>query len=329
MWEEVVTRGVIKLESFEDVDGVYSAHPGLVDQAAIRPMLTYSEASELAYFGAKVIHPKTMTPVVVHDIPIWLRNSFNPSAPGTCIQSVKRVDMDQKNNSACVQGFSCIEDLALICVEGTGMVGVPGMALRLFQALKNAGTSVVLISQAGSEHSICLAIPNDQSSSCVLAVKREFRDELEWGQIQSVTTKPNCACLAVVGEGMKSTIGVAGRTFTALSEAGVNVIAIAQGSSERNISIIIPQADCSKGLKAVHSAFVEKPDTTLISPKIARKNTLTSPPALKLSEHMSVSDLQETKKKLLSVIQEYQTKVEEIDQNIQNSYESSSKRQKR
>jgi len=293
-----------------DVDGVYSAHPGLVDKAAIRPMLSYSEASELAYFGAKVIHPKTMTPVVVHDIPIWLRNSFNSSAPGTCIQSLARIDKSVEKPSDCVQGFSCIEHLALICVEGTGMVGVPGMALRLFAALKEAGTSVVLISQAGSEHSICLAVPEAHSDTCVSAVQREFRDELERQEIQSVSTKSNCACLAVVGDGMKSTIGVAGRTFSALSDSGINVIAIAQGSSERNISVIIPQASCSAALQAVHAAFVEDPDAAIVSPSVSRKSGCSDLPPLTL-QSPARSPLRR-KQQLQRLIQQYQEELNKI-----------------
>lgn len=309
-----------------DVDGVYSAHPGLVKKAVIRPLLTYSEASELAYFGAKVIHPKTMTPAVVEDIPIWLRNSFNPSAPGTCIQSLSRMESNTtKGSLECVQGFSCIENLALVCVEGTGMVGVPGMALRLFQALKQSDTSVVLISQAGSEHSICLAIPDSQADSAVKAVRRELRDELEWGQIQSVTSKVKCCCLAVVGEGMRSTVGVAGRTFSALSDAGINIIAIAQGSSERNISIIIPQADSTKGLQAVHNAFVEDPTAPLVSPSLNRTKENKAPPPLDLS---TIASLEERKQALLSLLNEHQAELNSIEAKLLAKSPPLAKRQK-
>lgn len=239
-----------------DVDGVFSANPKIVKGAVVRKELTYSEASELAYFGAKVIHPKTMTPILKRDIPIWLRNSFDPSKPGTVIQSEHRMQNTDKVPFG-VKGFSCIENLSLICVEGTGMIGVPGVAHRLFGALRNIGASVSLISQAGSEHSICICVPNEQGEMGVKAVEREFRDELEDGFIEAIDVRGPVACLAIVGEGMKSTKGVVGHLGSALSDASVNIMALAQGSSERNISVVIHQSDADKALEAVHKAFVE------------------------------------------------------------------------
>lgn len=238
-----------------DVDGVYSANPNIIANPVVRDELTYSEASELAYFGAKVIHPKTMTPVIRDEIPIWLRNTFNTENKGTVIQAEKAMSADQKCLYG-VKGFSCIDNLSLLCVEGTGMIGVPGIAHRLFGALKAVGVNVELISQAGSEHSICLAVPAKDGAKGLAAIHREFRDEEEDGYIQRVDQRGPCACLAIVGEGMKSTPGVAGRLCSALAESKINIMAIAQGSSERNISVIIQQADAMDGLRAAHAAFV-------------------------------------------------------------------------
>jgi aspartokinase/homoserine dehydrogenase 1 len=163
-----------------DVDGVYSANPAAVKRAVIRPELSYSEAMELAYFGAKVIHPKTMTPVVVHKIPVFIRNTFASKNPGSKICAPE----NKKPSKVVIQGFSCINNLCLVNVEGSGMIGVPGVARRLFQAVQEASCSVVLITQAGSEHSICVAVPMQQADRVVDAITRQFRDELEYKEVR-------------------------------------------------------------------------------------------------------------------------------------------------
>lgn len=239
-----------------DVDGVFSANPNVVAGCKVRNELTYNEASEMAYFGAKVIHPKTMTPVLKDNIPIWLRNSFDPSMKGTVIQAEEKMTHSDHIPYG-VKGLSYIENLCLICVEGTGLIGVPGVAQRLFGALRNIEANVTLISQAGSEHSICLCIPYNMREEGLKAVRREFRDEEEDGSIQRVDARGPCACLAIVGEGMKSTPGVAGKLCTALASARINITAIAQGSSERNISVVIDQDVCDCALQEVHRAFIE------------------------------------------------------------------------
>lgn len=270
-----------------DVDGVYSANPTVVQGAVIRDRLSYDEASELAYFGAKVIHPKTMTPLVLHDIPVWLRNSFRPHVPGTCIMSRARLAAQAEveaeeaveegeepmpqverlaTDSFGVKGFSTIDDLATIQVEGTGMIGVTGFASRLFGAVGKADCNVVLITQAGSEHSICFALPDSQGDAGLAAVHKEFRYEIENGEIQTASLTRNLSCLAAVGDGMSGMKGLAGRMMTALGAAGINIIAIAQGSSEINLSIMISGADAKRALRVVHTAFVSDPRSQIISP---------------------------------------------------------------
>lgn len=231
-----------------DVDGVLSADPKLVPEAVVLEDVSYQEATELAYFGAQVIHPSTMAPAIEKEIPIWIRNTFNPSSRGT------KIDKKASCGNS-VKGFATIADMALINVEGTGMVGVPGVANRLFGALRDVGVSVVMISQASSEHSICFAIPEVQAALARTTVEREFFAELHHNQIQMVGVTDNCSILAAVGDNMVDHPGVAGKFFSALGKAQVNIRAIAQGSSERNISAVIDRADSRKALRAVHAAF--------------------------------------------------------------------------
>jgi aspartokinase/homoserine dehydrogenase 1 len=232
-----------------DVDGVLSADPRLVPDALVLNELSYQEVSELAYFGAKVVHPATMEPAFHAGIPIRVRNTFNPAFPGTLIHKNAKSEHP-------VKGFSAIDQMALISVEGTGMVGVPGVAERLFGSLRAAGISITLISQASSEHSICLAVPAAQAEAAKKAIEQTFFAEIQQDRIQSVSITPNCSILAAVGDGMVHQPGVAGRFFSALGHAGVNILAIAQGSSERNISAVISGGAATKALRTVHSAFM-------------------------------------------------------------------------
>jgi bifunctional aspartokinase / homoserine dehydrogenase 1 len=219
--------------------------------------LSYSEAMELAYFGAKVIHPQTITPAVKDGIPIWIRNTFAPEKPGTliCAQPVSALP---------VKGITSIERVALINLEGTGMIGVPGTAHRLFGALREEGISVILISQGSSEHSICCAIPQEQAERAAGVVRGAFERELEEGQIQSVDIDSDHAILAVVGDGMAGTPGIAAKVFTALGASGVNVRAIAQGASERNISAVVEGRSAMRALRAVHAGVYLSPHTLSI-----------------------------------------------------------------
>ena len=237
-----------------DVDGVLSADPHRVPSAHVIPEVSYNEAMELAYFGAKVIHPKTMQPAISASpqIPIFIRNTFDSAGKGSRIYTSSTTHTDRDK---CVCGFSSIEDMALINVEGSGLIGVPGVAKRLFSTLENAGVNVVLISQASSEHSITFATIEAHAQSAKIAIEEEFRRELKANRISNVDVKASCAIIAAVGDGMSSTAGVSGRFFSALGNAKINVLAIAQGCSERNISAVVWTRDSTRALRAVHAAF--------------------------------------------------------------------------
>jgi aspartokinase/homoserine dehydrogenase 1 len=240
-----------------DVDGVLSADPRLVPNAQVIDQLSYNEAMELAYFGAKVIHPQTMEPAVARDIPIYIRNTFAPEKRGTLICSHPVSELK-------VKGITTIDPVALVNLEGAGMIGVPGTAHRLFGALRDAGISVILISQGSSEHSICFAIPAAQAERAEEAVRRAFDAELRDGQIQHVDVTLDLAILAVVGDGMAGAHGVAANVFNSLGDAAINVRAIAQGASERNISLVVDGKFAAKALRAVHAAFYLSPYTLSI-----------------------------------------------------------------
>ncbi len=253
-----------------DVDGIMSADPNRVPEAQVIGQMTYNEAMELAYFGAKVIHPQTLGPVIAKDIPVWIRNSHNPSYPGSRIAA----DAAHLDN---IKGITAIGSMALVNLEGAGMIGVPGTADRLFGALKNAGVSVTLISQASSEHSICIAVPRDVAERAGNVIREAFAEELESGQIQRVEIKDDQSIVAVVGDGMTGTPGVAARFFGTLGRAGINIRAIAQGSSERNISAVVDSADATRALRAAHSGFYLSHKTIsigLIGPGIVGKALL-------------------------------------------------------
>ena len=240
-----------------DVDGVLSADPRLVPNAQVIDQLSYNEAMELAYFGAKVIHPQTMEPAVARDIPIYIRNTFAPQGRGTliCARPVSALK---------VKGITTIDPVALVNLEGAGMIGVPGTAHRLFGALRDAGISVILISQGSSEHSICFAIPEAQAVRAEAAVRKAFDAELRDGQIQRVDVGLGLSILAVVGDGMAGAHGVAAKVFNSLGDAAISVRAIAQGASERNISVVVDGKGAAKALRAVHAAFYLSPNTLSI-----------------------------------------------------------------
>jgi aspartokinase/homoserine dehydrogenase 1 len=243
-----------ELHLWSDVDGVLSADPRLVPEAVLVERLSYSEACELAYFGARVIHPQTMAPAFERGIPIYARNTFKPAHPGTRISS-------EVDRSQAVKGVTTFSGLAILNIEGAGMIGVPGTAERAFQALKAAGVSVVMISQGSSEHSICCVIQERLAEQARKAVQDSFVRELQSSQLHDVTLTRGIAALAVVGDGMAGTPGVAARLFASLGRAGINVRVIAQGSSERNISVAIDEVDAHRALRAVHAGFYLSPVT--------------------------------------------------------------------
>jgi len=246
-----------EIHIWTDVDGVLSADPRLVPDAKVIDALSYNEAMELAYFGAKVIHPQTMAPAVRKGIPIWIRNTFAPEKAGTLI-------CEKPESQIPVKGITSIDRVALVNLEGAGMIGVPGTAHRLFGALRDHGISVILISQGSSEHSICFAIPEGEAARAEGVVRQAFDSELRQGQIQSVDVTPGCSILAVVGDGMAGAHGVAAKVFGSLGTAQVSVRAIAQGASERNISAVIDGRQSSRALRAVHSSFYLSPHTISI-----------------------------------------------------------------
>ena len=231
-----------------DVDGIMSADPRKVPEAQVIDSLSYNEAMELAYFGATVLHPQALGPAVDNGIPITIRNSFDPQQPGS------RISGDSQNDEQ-IKGITAIGDMSLINLEGSGMIGVPGTAERLFAALKKASVSIALISQASSEHSICIAVPAELTERATNVITDEFSAELTSGQIQSVDVSDTQSIVAVVGDGMAGSPGVAAKFFGNLSRAGINVRAIAQGSSERNISAVMKSDDVTRALRAVHSGF--------------------------------------------------------------------------
>ena len=237
-----------------DVDGVLSADPRRVPGAHAVPEVSYNEAMELAYFGAKVIHPKTMQPAISSDpqIPIFIRNTFNAGFRGTRIYTSS---VTNTQSDSCVCGFSSIDKVALINVEGSGLIGVQGCAKRIFGTLEQAGINVILISQASSEHSITFATPEEDAQRAREAIEEEFQKELDKNRISKIDVNVPCSIVAAVGDGMIELTGVAGRFFSALGDAQINIFAIAQGCSERNISIVVASSESTRALRALHAAF--------------------------------------------------------------------------
>lgn len=237
------------LTLWKEVDGLMTADPKMVPDARVLPELHYREAAELAYYGAKVLHPRTMIPLVDRGIPLFVRNSFNPSFSGT------RIAADVTAGTYPVKALTAVHRQALITIEGSGMLGVPGIAARAFGALAQAGHSVSMISQSSSEASICFVVPDTEAADAVRALNEAFAIEISTRLVDTVRSENGIALLAVVGLGMRGTPGIAARTFTALSHAQVNIIAIAQGSSELNITVTVREADVPRALLALHQEF--------------------------------------------------------------------------
>ncbi len=237
------------VEIWTDVDGVMSADPRLVPGAFSLPTLSYAELMELSHFGAKVVYPPTLRPARTHEIPIVIRNTFNPTFAGTRV--VERIEANGQH----VRGISSVDQVALLRLEGDGMVGVPGIASRLFGVLAGREISVILISQASSEHSICFAVEPGAVAEAQRRVDSEFELERGAGLIDEVVVETGFSIIAVVGETMCRIPGIAGRVFSALGNGGINIRAIAQGSSELNISFVVAERDQTAAVLAVHDAF--------------------------------------------------------------------------
>ena len=240
------------LEIWTDVSGMYTANPKMVKQAKAIPHISYEEAMELSHFGAKVLYPPTIQPVLSEGISIVIKNTFSPDEAGTLITKSK----NEKGKT--VRGISHIGNIALLSLEGPGMVGIPGISKRFFEVLSQADISVVLITQASSEHSICVGISADDVEKAVGIVNEAFEYEIERGRIKQVIPEKDLAIVALVGDNMKSHQGLSGKMFSTLGKNNVNIRVIAQGASERNISCIIDEKDVKKALNALHEEFFEE-----------------------------------------------------------------------
>lgn len=245
-----------------DVNGVMSADPRVVPEARTIAQISYREVAELAYYGAKVLHPKTIRPVVEAGIGLRICNTFQPEHPGTrLIADPANGNGDGNGNGRkaardVIQAVTAIRKQRLITIEGRGMLGVPGVAARAFGAVASTGTSVPLITQASSEQSICFAVPSDVTHTVVNALQLTFAEEIKDRDIDRIWATPDAAIITIVGRGVKDTPGVAGHIFTRLGNAGINVLAIAQGSSEVAISLVVETADADTAVKALHELII-------------------------------------------------------------------------
>ncbi|MGC4034386.1 MAG: bifunctional aspartate kinase/homoserine dehydrogenase I [Chitinophagaceae bacterium] len=239
------------LEIWTDVSGMMTADPRIVSNVRHIPHISYLEAMELSHFGAKVIYPPTIQPVMTKKIPVWVKNTFAPGDYGTVIET------DAKENGNIIRGISSINKIVLLSLEGSGMVGIPGFSKRLFEALANEKINVIIITQSSSEHSICVGIEEALTAKAKEAVDKAFAYEIETGKVEPLIVEKDLAIVAVVGDHMKSHTGVSGKMFGSLGRNGVNIRAIAQGSSERNISAVITSQDVRKAINVLHEEFFE------------------------------------------------------------------------
>ncbi len=244
-----VTASIVEI--WTDVSGMMTADPRLVTNAKLIQKISYQEAMELSHFGAKVIYPPTIQPVMNKRIPVWIKNTFDPQESGTLIENVS------SKNGGSIRGISSITKLALLSLEGSGMVGVPGFSKRLFEALSNEKINVILITQSSSEHSICVGIEEINVGIAKEAVDKAFAYELEIKKVDPLIVEKDLAIVALVGDNMKNHPGISGKMFSVLGKNGVNIRAIAQGSSERNISAVIATKDVKKAINILHEDFFE------------------------------------------------------------------------
>jgi len=239
-----------------DVDGVMTTDPRIVKDAVTLPEITYSEIAELAYYGAKVLHPKTIRPVVDAGIGLRICNTFNPTHPGTRLIANAPSDSKARNGQV-VKAVTAIRNQRLVTIEGRGMLGVPGVAARAFGAVASTKTSVPLITQASSEQSICFAVPSESAASVLNALQAVFANEIEDEDIDRVWMTEDVSIITVVGVGMRHTPGVAGQVFTQLGNNKANVLAIAQGSSEVSISMVVAATDTELAVRSLHELIVK------------------------------------------------------------------------
>lgn len=239
------------IEIWTDVSGMMTADPRLVSNARVIPDISYQEAMELSHFGAKVIYPPTLQPVMNKNIPVWIKNTFAPADPGTLIEKVS------SSTGSIIRGISSIHRIALLSLEGSGMIGIPGFSKRLFEALSSQMINVILITQASSEHSICVGVDSSQAAIAKISIDDAFTSEIQAGSVLPLIVEEELAIVALVGDNMKSHPGISGKLFGVLGRNGINVRAIAQGSSERNISAVISTKDVKKAVNVLHEEFFE------------------------------------------------------------------------
>ena len=239
------------VEIWTDVSGMMTADPGLVSNAKVIPAISYREAMELSHFGAKVIYPRTIQPLITPGIPLWIKNTFAPGDAGT------RIASDVPANGSRIRGISSIKNVALLSLEGSGMVGIPGISRKLFEALSAEKINVILITQSSSEYSICVGVEESFASLASQVINEAFDYEIQNNKVAPVSVERSLAIVAVVGDNMKNHPGISGKMFGALGRNGVNVRAIAQGSSERNISAVVGITDVRKAINVLHEEFFE------------------------------------------------------------------------
>ncbi len=237
-----------------DVDGVMTTDPRIVPEAQVLPVLSYNEVSEMAYFGAKVVHPRTIRPVIERDIPLWVKNTFNPAHPGT------RICRQGADAPSTIKAVTAIDGLSMVNVEGRGMMGVPGIAARTFAAVASQGASVLMITQASSEQSISFLIPTETAADVIAAIEEEMALELARKDIDRVWAMDDVVIVTAVGSGLRSTPGVGARIFGGLAEAEINVIAVAQGSSECSLSLVVYADDVADAIHKIHDQVVLEGD---------------------------------------------------------------------
>ena len=236
--------------TWTDVDGVMTADPRLVPDARVIPVLHYGEVGELAYFGAKVLHPKTIRPIIERGIPLWVKNTFNPDYPGT------RIVGDTGDDGGKIKAVTAIRGMSMVTVEGRGMLGVPGIAARTFGAVASQGASVLMISQASSEQSICFVIPMEAVSPVIEALENEMALELSRRDIDRIWSQDDVVIVTAVGSCLRSTPGIAARIFGALGQGDINVTAIAQGSSEYSLSLVVSADDAADAMQQIHKEVI-------------------------------------------------------------------------
>lgn len=241
--------GAEEIEIWTDVDGMMTADPRKVKRAFTLPALSYVEAMEMSHFGAKVIYPPTLQPAFNKKIPIWIKNTFNPDFEGTIISAKSRP------SDFLIKGITSIQKIALVSLQGSGIMGVPGASARLFNALAKVKINIILITQASSEYSICFAIEPADSDKAKTAIETEFAQEILDKKVEKAHIENNLSIVAIIGDNMRHTSGISGKLFSSLGKNGINVIAIAQGSSELNLSVVIPEHDLNKALNSLHESF--------------------------------------------------------------------------